>query len=125
MLRGIKLLKLYAWENIFRTRVEMTRKKEMTSLRAFAICTSISSEYPQPLPISQHCVLLPTCQDRVPGLKEEVRVQKQETLGPSHPGIIKLSLITELPESSDLSHGSSSCIENLPGAGHWTGPQDK
>lgn len=46
MLRGIKLLKLYAWENIFRTRVEMTRKKEMTSLRAFAICTSISSEYP-------------------------------------------------------------------------------
>ena len=44
MLRGIKLLKLYAWENIFRTRVEMTRRKEMTSLRAFAIYTSISSE---------------------------------------------------------------------------------
>ncbi|KAI2558944.1 ATP binding cassette subfamily C member 8 [Homo sapiens] len=43
MLRGIKLLKLYAWENIFRTRVETTRRKEMTSLRAFAIYTSISS----------------------------------------------------------------------------------
>lgn len=44
MLRGIKLLKLYAWENIFRTRVEITRRKEMTSLRAFAVYTSISSE---------------------------------------------------------------------------------
>ena len=92
MLRGIKLLKLYAWENIFRTRVEMTRKKEMTSLRAFAICTSISSEYPPPLPTSQHCVLLPTCQERVSELEEEVGVQKQETLGPFRPGMIKLSL---------------------------------
>ncbi|KAK2495393.1 hypothetical protein MC885_003839 [Smutsia gigantea] len=42
LLRGIKLLKLYAWENIFRTRVEITRRKEMTSLRAFAVYTSIS-----------------------------------------------------------------------------------
>ncbi|XP_044537744.1 ATP-binding cassette sub-family C member 8 [Gracilinanus agilis] len=44
MLRGIKLLKLYAWENIFRAQVEMTRRKEMTSLKAFAIYTSISSQ---------------------------------------------------------------------------------
>lgn len=44
MLRGIKLLKLYAWENIFCSRVEKTRRKEMTSLRAFAVYTSISSE---------------------------------------------------------------------------------
>lgn len=48
MLRGIKLLKLYAWENIFCTRVEMTRRKEMTSLRAFAVYTSISSESTPP-----------------------------------------------------------------------------
>lgn len=48
MLRGIKLLKLYAWENIFCARVEMTRRKEMTSLRAFAVYTSISSESPRP-----------------------------------------------------------------------------
>uniref|UniRef100_A0A4W2FNX0 ATP binding cassette subfamily C member 8 n=1 Tax=Bos indicus x Bos taurus TaxID=30522 RepID=A0A4W2FNX0_BOBOX len=52
MLRGIKLLKLYAWENIFRTRVEMTRKKEMTSLRAFAICTSISIFMNTAIPIA-------------------------------------------------------------------------
>lgn len=44
MLRGIKLLKLYAWEDIFCSRVEKTRRKEMTSLRAFAVYTSISSE---------------------------------------------------------------------------------
>uniref|UniRef100_A0AC11B024 ATP binding cassette subfamily C member 8 n=1 Tax=Ovis aries TaxID=9940 RepID=A0AC11B024_SHEEP len=52
MLRGIKLLKLYAWENIFRTRVEMTRKKEMTSLRAFAVCTSISIFMNTAIPIA-------------------------------------------------------------------------
>uniref|UniRef100_A0A8C6DUC2 ATP binding cassette subfamily C member 8 n=1 Tax=Moschus moschiferus TaxID=68415 RepID=A0A8C6DUC2_MOSMO len=57
MLRGIKLLKLYAWENIFRTRVEMTRKKEMTSLRAFAICTSISIFMNTAIPIA--AVLIP------------------------------------------------------------------
>lgn len=65
MLRGIKLLKLYAWENIFRTRVEMTRKKEMTSLRAFAVYTSISSESTPP---SHPCVLLPEGWGRVSGL---------------------------------------------------------
>uniref|UniRef100_A0A671G9L7 ATP binding cassette subfamily C member 8 n=1 Tax=Rhinolophus ferrumequinum TaxID=59479 RepID=A0A671G9L7_RHIFE len=52
MLRGIKLLKLYAWENIFRARVEMTRKKEMTSLRAFAIYTSISIFMNTAIPIA-------------------------------------------------------------------------
>uniref|UniRef100_A0A8C5GGI0 ATP-binding cassette, sub-family C (CFTR/MRP), member 8 n=1 Tax=Gouania willdenowi TaxID=441366 RepID=A0A8C5GGI0_GOUWI len=43
LLRGIKLLKLYAWENIFCDSVEETRVKELTSLRAFALYTSISS----------------------------------------------------------------------------------
>uniref|UniRef100_A0A5F4VV69 ATP binding cassette subfamily C member 8 n=1 Tax=Callithrix jacchus TaxID=9483 RepID=A0A5F4VV69_CALJA len=57
MLRGIKLLKLYAWENIFCTRVEMTRKKEMTSLRAFAIYTSISIFMNTAIPIA--AVLIP------------------------------------------------------------------
>ncbi|XP_073870228.1 ATP-binding cassette sub-family C member 8 isoform X14 [Macaca fascicularis] len=52
MLRGIKLLKLYAWENIFRTRVETTRRKEMTSLRAFAIYTSISIFMNTAIPIA-------------------------------------------------------------------------
>uniref|UniRef100_A0A096NAK8 ATP binding cassette subfamily C member 8 n=1 Tax=Papio anubis TaxID=9555 RepID=A0A096NAK8_PAPAN len=57
MLRGIKLLKLYAWENIFRTRVETTRRKEMTSLRAFAIYTSISIFMNTAIPIA--AVLIP------------------------------------------------------------------
>ncbi|XP_073072380.1 ATP-binding cassette sub-family C member 8 isoform X3 [Manis javanica] len=52
MLRGIKLLKLYAWENIFRTRVEITRRKEMTSLRAFAVYTSISIFMNTAIPIA-------------------------------------------------------------------------
>ncbi|XP_045873885.1 ATP-binding cassette sub-family C member 8 isoform X6 [Meles meles] len=52
MLRGIKLLKLYAWENIFCARVEMTRKKEMTSLRAFAVYTSISIFMNTAIPIA-------------------------------------------------------------------------
>lgn len=80
MLRGIKLLKLYAWENIFRARVEMTRKKEMTSLRAFAIYTSISSES---TPTSQRCVLLPLCQDRVSGPGRGWGWQKPRALGSS------------------------------------------
>lgn len=78
MLRGIKLLKLYAWENIFRTRVEMTRKKEMTSLRAFAVYTSISSECP---PTSQPCALRPPCQERVSGLGDDVRVAEAGDIG--------------------------------------------
>uniref|UniRef100_A0A8C7JJ58 ATP-binding cassette, sub-family C (CFTR/MRP), member 8 n=1 Tax=Oncorhynchus kisutch TaxID=8019 RepID=A0A8C7JJ58_ONCKI len=42
LLRGIKLLKLYAWEHIFCHSVEETRGKELTSLQAFALYTSIS-----------------------------------------------------------------------------------
>ena len=100
MLRGIKLLKLYAWENIFRTLVEVTRKKEMTSLRAFAVYTSISSESPA---TSQPCVLLPTCQDRVPRLGEEVGAAEAGDFG-NHPiqESLKLSLVAELPEISVL-----------------------
>uniref|UniRef100_A0A8C2TEY0 ATP binding cassette subfamily C member 8 n=1 Tax=Coturnix japonica TaxID=93934 RepID=A0A8C2TEY0_COTJA len=45
MLRGIKLLKLYAWEHIFHSSVEETRQKEMTSLKSFALYTSISSKF--------------------------------------------------------------------------------
>uniref|UniRef100_A0A9J7Z1F6 ATP-binding cassette, sub-family C (CFTR/MRP), member 9 n=1 Tax=Cyprinus carpio carpio TaxID=630221 RepID=A0A9J7Z1F6_CYPCA len=43
ILKGIKLLKLYAWENIFCDRVEETRGKELTSLKTFALYTSMSS----------------------------------------------------------------------------------
>ncbi|TWW75636.1 ATP-binding cassette sub-family C member 8 [Takifugu flavidus] len=46
LLRGIKLLKLYAWERIFCDSVEETRGKELTSLQAFALYTSISSKAP-------------------------------------------------------------------------------
>uniref|UniRef100_A0A8C7E548 ATP binding cassette subfamily C member 8 n=1 Tax=Naja naja TaxID=35670 RepID=A0A8C7E548_NAJNA len=48
MLRGIKLLKLYAWEHIFHSSVEETRQKEMTSLKSFALYTSISSKSHSP-----------------------------------------------------------------------------
>ncbi|TNN59789.1 ATP-binding cassette sub-family C member 8 [Liparis tanakae] len=44
LLRGIKLLKLYAWEHIFCDSVEENRGKELTSLRAFALYSSISSK---------------------------------------------------------------------------------
>uniref|UniRef100_A0A8B9RUU1 ATP binding cassette subfamily C member 9 n=1 Tax=Accipiter nisus TaxID=211598 RepID=A0A8B9RUU1_9AVES len=43
ILKGIKLLKLYAWEHIFCTSVEETRMKELTSLKTFALHTSLSS----------------------------------------------------------------------------------
>uniref|UniRef100_A0A8C1PNJ1 ATP-binding cassette, sub-family C (CFTR/MRP), member 8 n=1 Tax=Cyprinus carpio TaxID=7962 RepID=A0A8C1PNJ1_CYPCA len=46
LLRGIKLLKLYAWEHIFCSSVEETRGKELTSLQTFALYTSISSKTP-------------------------------------------------------------------------------
>ncbi|KFO18671.1 ATP-binding cassette sub-family C member 8 [Fukomys damarensis] len=52
MLRGIKLLKLYAWEHIFCSRVEVTHRKEMTSLRAFAVYTSISIFMNTAIPIA-------------------------------------------------------------------------
>lgn len=44
LLRGIKLLKLYSWEHIFCSSVEETRRKELTSLQAFALYTSVSSK---------------------------------------------------------------------------------
>ncbi|XP_028812178.1 ATP-binding cassette sub-family C member 8-like isoform X3 [Denticeps clupeoides] len=43
LLRGIKLLKLYAWEHIFRDSIEQTRHKELSSLRTFALFTSVST----------------------------------------------------------------------------------
>ncbi|XP_019407573.1 PREDICTED: ATP-binding cassette sub-family C member 8 isoform X1 [Crocodylus porosus] len=52
MLRGIKLLKLYAWEHIFHSSVEETRLKEMTSLKAFALYTSISIFMNAAIPIA-------------------------------------------------------------------------
>lgn len=44
ILKGIKLLKLYAWENIFCDSVEETRGKELNSLKTFAFYTSMSSK---------------------------------------------------------------------------------
>ncbi|XP_058859188.1 ATP-binding cassette sub-family C member 8-like isoform X2 [Acipenser ruthenus] len=52
LLRGIKLLKLYAWEHIFHDSVEETRHKEMTSLKAFALYTSISIFMNAAIPIA-------------------------------------------------------------------------
>nr|XP_043892068.1 ATP-binding cassette sub-family C member 8 isoform X1 [Solea senegalensis] len=52
LLRGIKLLKLYAWENIFCDSVEETRGKELTSLQAFAFYTSISIFMNAAIPIA-------------------------------------------------------------------------
>ncbi|XP_029289597.1 ATP-binding cassette sub-family C member 8 [Cottoperca gobio] len=52
LLRGIKLLKLYAWEHIFCDSVEATRGKEFTSLQAFALYTSISIFMNAAIPIA-------------------------------------------------------------------------
>ncbi|XP_069383923.1 ATP-binding cassette sub-family C member 8 isoform X4 [Paralichthys olivaceus] len=52
LLRGIKLLKLYAWEHIFSDSVEETRGKELTSLQAFALYTSISIFMNAAIPIA-------------------------------------------------------------------------
>lgn len=52
ILKGIKLLKLYAWENIFCDCVEESRGKELTSLRTFAFYTSMSSKLPHKLAFS-------------------------------------------------------------------------
>ncbi|KAM6961178.1 ATP-binding cassette sub-family C member 8 [Aplochiton taeniatus] len=52
LLRGIKLLKLYAWEHIFCDSVEDTRTKELTSLQAFALYTSISIFMNAAIPIA-------------------------------------------------------------------------
>uniref|UniRef100_A0A673HFZ3 ATP-binding cassette sub-family C member 8-like n=1 Tax=Sinocyclocheilus rhinocerous TaxID=307959 RepID=A0A673HFZ3_9TELE len=52
LLRGIKLLKLYAWEHIFCSSVEETRGKELTSLQTFALYTSISIFMSTAIPIA-------------------------------------------------------------------------
>ncbi|XP_073709543.1 ATP-binding cassette sub-family C member 8 isoform X1 [Misgurnus anguillicaudatus] len=52
LLRGIKLLKLYAWEHIFRSSVEDIREKELTNLRAFALYTSLSIFMNAAIPIA-------------------------------------------------------------------------
>ncbi|XP_046715562.1 ATP-binding cassette sub-family C member 8 isoform X1 [Silurus meridionalis] len=52
LLRGIKLLKLYSWEHIFCSSVEETRRKELTSLQAFALYTSISIFMNAAIPIA-------------------------------------------------------------------------
>ncbi|XP_039625641.1 ATP-binding cassette sub-family C member 9 isoform X1 [Polypterus senegalus] len=52
ILKGIKLLKLYAWENIFCASVEETRQKELTSLKTFALCTSLSIFMNAAIPIA-------------------------------------------------------------------------
>uniref|UniRef100_A0A3P9NNP0 ATP-binding cassette, sub-family C (CFTR/MRP), member 9 n=1 Tax=Poecilia reticulata TaxID=8081 RepID=A0A3P9NNP0_POERE len=52
ILKGIKLLKLYAWEDIFCDSVEQTRGKELTSLRTFAFYTSMSIFMNAAIPIA-------------------------------------------------------------------------
>ncbi|XP_068134048.1 ATP-binding cassette sub-family C member 9 isoform X2 [Hyperolius riggenbachi] len=52
ILKGIKLLKLYAWENIFCTSVEETRMKELSSLKTFALHTSLSIFMNAAIPIA-------------------------------------------------------------------------
>ncbi|CAL9682734.1 unnamed protein product [Knipowitschia caucasica] len=64
ILKGIKLLKLYAWENIFCDSVEGTRAKELTSLKTFAFYTSLSIFMNAAIPIAavlvtfvmHHCI---------------------------------------------------------------------
>uniref|UniRef100_G1KTN2 Uncharacterized protein n=1 Tax=Anolis carolinensis TaxID=28377 RepID=G1KTN2_ANOCA len=52
ILKGIKLLKLYAWEHIFCRSVEETRMKELTSLKTFALYTSLSIFMNAAIPIA-------------------------------------------------------------------------
>ncbi|XP_042325797.1 ATP-binding cassette sub-family C member 9 isoform X2 [Sceloporus undulatus] len=52
ILKGIKLLKLYAWEHIFCRSVEDTRLKELTSLKTFALYTSLSIFMNAAIPIA-------------------------------------------------------------------------
>ncbi|XP_061570966.1 ATP-binding cassette sub-family C member 9 isoform X2 [Cololabis saira] len=52
ILKGIKMLKLYAWENIFCDSVLETRGKELTSLKTFAIYTSLSIFMNAAIPIA-------------------------------------------------------------------------
>ncbi|GAB1291415.1 ATP-binding cassette sub-family C member 9 [Apodemus speciosus] len=52
ILKGIKLLKLYAWEHIFCKSVEETRMKELSSLKTFALYTSLSIFMNTAIPIA-------------------------------------------------------------------------
>ncbi|XP_067860824.1 ATP-binding cassette sub-family C member 9-like isoform X1 [Heptranchias perlo] len=52
ILKGIKLLKLYAWEHIFCNNVEKTRMQELTSLKSFALYTSLSIFMNAAIPIA-------------------------------------------------------------------------
>ncbi|XP_055508829.1 ATP-binding cassette sub-family C member 9-like [Leucoraja erinacea] len=52
ILKGIKLLKLYAWEHIFCNNVEKTRMQELTSLKSFALYTSLSMFMNAAIPIA-------------------------------------------------------------------------
>ncbi|KAJ7329252.1 hypothetical protein JRQ81_015426 [Phrynocephalus forsythii] len=52
ILKGIKLLKLYSWEHIFCHSVEDTRMKELTSLKTFALYTSLSIFMNAAIPIA-------------------------------------------------------------------------
>ncbi|XP_029456037.1 ATP-binding cassette sub-family C member 9 isoform X2 [Rhinatrema bivittatum] len=52
ILKGIKLLKLYAWEHIFCASVEETRMKELISLKTFALHTSLSIFMNAAIPIA-------------------------------------------------------------------------
>ncbi|KAK9400169.1 ATP-binding cassette sub-family C member 9 [Crotalus adamanteus] len=52
ILKGIKLLKLYAWEHVFCQNVEDTRTKELTSLKTFALYTSLSIFMNAAIPIA-------------------------------------------------------------------------
>ncbi|XP_069867727.1 ATP-binding cassette sub-family C member 9 isoform X4 [Dipodomys merriami] len=52
ILKGIKLLKLYAWEHIFCRSVEETRLKELSSLKTFALYTSLSIFMNAAIPIA-------------------------------------------------------------------------
>uniref|UniRef100_A0A8C0PU77 ATP binding cassette subfamily C member 8 n=2 Tax=Canis lupus familiaris TaxID=9615 RepID=A0A8C0PU77_CANLF len=104
MLRGIKLLKLYAWENIFCTRVEMTRRKEMTSLRAFAVYTSISIFMNTAIPIA--AVLIPL---KVVNRKHPAR---EDCRGFSAP-------LQRLAPSAD-GDADSCCVQIIGGFFTWT-----
>ncbi|KAI4070278.1 ATP binding cassette subfamily C member 8 [Homo sapiens] len=104
MLRGIKLLKLYAWENIFRTRVETTRRKEMTSLRAFAIYTSISIFMNTAIPIA--AVLIPL---RVVNRKRPAREDCRGLTGPLQ------SLVPSADGDAD-----NCCVQIMGGYFTWT-----
>ncbi|CAO2607120.1 ATP-binding cassette sub-family C member 9 [Lemmus lemmus] len=52
ILKGIKLLKLYAWEHIFCKSVKETRMKELSSLKTFALYTSLSIFMNAAIPIA-------------------------------------------------------------------------